>query len=122
MLFSQSATCFPQDRKDILKVKSDTVSADSVEYKLIVFDPGFESWLVTQPSASFHSKGYYEMKNRLYVNEWNYRYEHELRYGNLYENRIEYYPDVDYGLDLNYRLYYFFRYFEEQNKIRLILP
>jgi hypothetical protein len=103
-----------------VKVKPDTVSVDSVEYQLIVLDPGFESWLATKPSMNFYSKEYYEIKNRLYVLEWNYRYQHPLRYGNLYETRVDYEPNIDYGLELNYRLYYYFRYFEEVNHVRLI--
>jgi hypothetical protein len=112
--------CFSQKKREPVKVKPDSIALDSVEYKLVVLDPGFESWLLTKPSMNFYSQSYYEIKNRLYVSEWNYRYQFPLRYGNLYENSIEYDFKTDYGLELNYRLYYFFKYFEETNHVRLI--
>lgn len=100
-------------------VKADTVSVDSIEYKLVVLDPRFESWIITRPPKDFYSQSYYEQKNRLYVSEWNQRY--LTNHGPVdYETYIDYNPRTDYGLDLNYRLYYFFKYFEETNHVRLI--
>jgi hypothetical protein len=109
---------YGQEKKNGLKLKADTVRADSVEYELIVIDPGFESWIATKPPKQFYSKEYYEQKNNLDVIEWNTRF---LSAGNsgLYDSYINYSPDIDYGLDLNYMLYYYFRFFEEKNKTRL---
>ncbi|TAL65515.1 MAG: hypothetical protein EPN88_09515 [Bacteroidetes bacterium] len=109
---------FSQKKSNKFKVKADTVTVDSLEYRLIVLDPGFESWLATKPSKDFYSKDYYEHKNRLYVSEWNYRYR-TLQNSDLYETYIDYDSNTDYGLDINYKLYYFFRYFEEKNRIKL---
>ncbi len=36
------------------------------------------------------------------------------------DSYIDYRPNIDYGLDLNYKLYYYFKYFEERNNIRLL--
>jgi hypothetical protein len=79
---------------------------------------GFETWLATRPSKEFYAKEYYEQKNLLFVSEWNKRY---LTSGNtgLYENFIDFNPNTDYGLDLNYKLYYYFKYFENKNKVKL---
>jgi hypothetical protein len=101
------------------KVKGDTISVDSLEYRLIVSDPGFETWLATQKPENYYSKNYYEQKNRLYVTEWNYRYM-TISNNGFYESYINYSPSIDYGLDLNYKLYYYFRYFEEKNHVRLL--
>jgi len=109
-----------QKKRDQLKITPDSIKVDSIEYKLIVLDPGFEAWLATKPPVNFYSKEYYETRNRLYVTEWNYRYTHTIRFGELYDSRIEYYPNLDYGIDLNYRLYYYFRFFEETNHVKLI--
>jgi hypothetical protein len=109
-----------QKSKNQAKVITDTTAVDSVEYKLIVLDPGFESWLATKPGMNFYSKDYYELKNRLFVLEWNLRYQSPMRYGELYETRIDYDPTIDYGLYLNYRLYYYFRFFEETNHVKLL--
>jgi hypothetical protein len=108
-----------QKKGDRFKVKADTVSVDSIEYRLVVLDPGFETWLAAKPSKDFYSKEYYELKNRLYVIEWNQRYMSSRNSG-LYDTYIDYNPRIDYGLDLNYRLYYYFLYFEETNHVRLL--
>jgi hypothetical protein len=110
---------FSQKKKDRYKVKADTVAVDSIEYELIVMDPGFEMYLATKPSREFYSQNYYEQKNRLYVAEWNQRYM-TFRNNDIYESYIDYNSGTDYGLDLNYRLYYFFRYFEETNHVKLL--
>ena len=105
-------------KKDRYKVRVDTITVDSLEYELIVLDPGFESWLATRPSKEFYSKEYYELKNHQYVSEWNNRYL-AARNNGLYETYIDYNSNTDYGLDLNYKLYYYFKFFEETNKIKL---
>ena len=101
------------------QIKADTVSADSMEYRLIIMDPGFDSWLATKPSKDFYSNEYYAQKNRLYVAEWNQMYLTSHN-NDLYDNYIDYKPNTDYGIDINYRLYYYFRYFEEKNHIKLL--
>ncbi|MCX6254655.1 MAG: DUF6146 family protein [Bacteroidia bacterium] len=110
---------FSQKKLDRESIKTDTVSVDSLEYRLIVLDPGFEAWLASKPSKDFYSKEFYEQKNRLYVSEWNYRYTTSQTNG-LYETYIDYNSKTDYGLDLNYKLYYFFKYFEETNHLKLM--
>jgi hypothetical protein len=110
---------FGQKKRDRLKVKADSVTIDSLEYKLIVLDPNFDSWLVTKPSENFYSKEYYAHRNRMYVSEWNQRYM-TSRNSWLYDSYIDYNSGTDYGLDLNYKLYYYFLYFEETNHVRLV--
>jgi hypothetical protein len=109
---------FSQSKKEKHKHVADTVSVDSIEYELIILDPGFESWLLTKPSKQYYSKEYYEYKNRLYVAEWNYRYSTIKNHGE-YDSYIDYEPEIDYGLDLNYELYYYFKYFEETHGTKL---
>jgi hypothetical protein len=101
------------------QIKADTVSADSMEYRLIILAPGFDSWLATKPSKEFYSNEYYEQKNRLYVAEWNHRYL-SIQNNDLYDNYIEYKLNTDYGININYKLYYYFRYFEETNHVKLL--
>ena len=110
---------FSQKKEGRGEIKADTISADSLEYRLIILDPGFESWLATQPSKDFYSNDYYEIKNRLYITEWNLRYISGSRNG-LYENYIDYKMDTNYGIDLNYKLYNYFKYFEKTNHVHLI--
>ncbi len=103
--------------------KADTIvldlSNDSTEYQLIIIDIGFESWLVTQKPISFYSNEHYRMWNLRYASEWNSLY-NTGRYPEYVESYVDYRAGVDYGVDLNYKLYYYFKYFEEKNKITLI--
>lgn len=96
------------------------VAEDSLEYELLVLDPGFSSFLMTQPSAEFHSQGYYENWNHRYVLEWNSRHSNPFRYGDFYQTQIHYDSHEDYGLELNYQLYYYFLFIKQKYGIELI--
>ena len=97
--------------------KPDTTKNDSTEYKLIVFDSGFETWYLQRNKPSwYHTESYYEHWNQRYVNEWNYRY----ALGDArFDSHIEYRPSKDYGIELEHKLYYYFKYFQEKNNVSL---
>lgn len=105
--------------KEEMKVEL-TSDNDSTEYSLVVLDGRFESYLATKPSANFHSQQYYEGWNWQYVTEWNIRHRNPSRYGGFYATEIDYNPRVDYGLELNYRLYYYFQFIKDVYGIVLI--
>jgi hypothetical protein len=107
----------PRNGTGNAEIKADTAS-DSTEYELVVFDMGFESWLLMQPSME-HSLEYYKAKNTIYVSEWNNRYLSPRRYRGHYESYINYDPAINYGLEFERRLFYYFKYFEETNGVRL---
>ncbi len=109
---------YSQGKNERARIKADTTASDSVEYELIIIDPGFQTWFQTQPPREYLTKEYYEYMNRLYVAEWNYRYTSSNNQGE-YDSYIDYNPSIDYGLDLNYELYYYFKYFEKQHKTKL---
>jgi hypothetical protein len=93
---------------------------DSVTYELIVLDPGFESWfLIHATPAKNHTQSYYEGWNQRYVNAWNYQHV-GYRYAQVIEGNIDYYPDIDYGFELNHKLFYYFMYVENELGIQLI--
>lgn len=117
LLLALNTMAFSQKRGG--RAAADTIKVDSLEYELIIIDPGFESWLATQPHRDFYSNRYYATKNALYVSEWNQRYM-TGRKRDLFESYIDYNPNIEYDIDLNYRLYYYFRYFEEKNGMKLI--
>ncbi|MBZ4676657.1 MAG: hypothetical protein JG782_1277 [Anaerophaga sp.] len=110
----------PVQKIKLVAENDTTQSKDSVEYELIVLDPKFDSWLATQPPANYYSQQYYENWNQRYVTEWNQRHDNPIRYGNFYETRIDYQPNIDYGLELNYKLYYYFRFIEQEYGIVLV--
>lgn len=105
--------------KEEMKVEL-TSDNDSTEYSLVVLDSGFELYLATKPSAAFHSQQYYEGWNWQYVLEWNMRHRNPSRYGGFYATEIDYNPRVDYGLELNYQLYYYFQFIKEEYGIVLV--
>lgn len=107
-------------QSDTLRFEPATEESDSVEYELIVLDPGYDSYLIMQPPMEYYSKQYYEMWNFRYVTEWNYRHMQPLQYGDIYETYIDYRPEIDYGLELNYKLFYYFRFFEKENNVDLL--
>jgi len=90
------------------------IANDELEYEIIIIDPGFETFLhsIAKP-ADFYSQQYYETKNKFYVTEWNIRAQNPLKYdGSIYENQINYDFSIDYGLDVNYKLYNYFKFVE----------
>ena len=104
-------------QKQGVEMKNDE---DSTKHSLIVLDPGYESYLASQPSANFNSQQYFESWNKQYVSEWNMRHRSSLVYGSFYETEINYNPREDYGLELNYRLYYYFQFIKDKYRIVLI--
>lgn len=114
---NRTATSSTTDSKDIRNaVQQDTVriANDEIEYEIIIIEPGFNSWLVsTARPEGYYSQEYMETRNRQYVIEWNNRVLQPQRYNpNLYEMQINYDPAVDYGYEVNYKLYNYFIYFQ----------
>jgi hypothetical protein len=106
-----------QEQGKSVSIEADT---DTVIYDLIIFDTGFESWLLTEISMTYHTNAYYKLWNQRYVSEWNSRFMSEAAKYPEIENYIDYNSTLDYGIELNYRLYMYFNYFEEKNDITLV--
>lgn len=110
------------DQKVVAANSKDTIriANDSLEYEIIIIEPGFDSWLVTAKPRNFYSLTYLENKNRFYVAEWNRRVLDPFRYNpDLYGMRIDYESNIHYGLEVNYLLYNYFVYFQKRYKQRL---
>ena len=97
------------------------IANDDIEYEVIILEPGFNSWLVsTAQPKGYYSQQYLEGRNRLYVTEWNSRVLQPHNFTpNLYEMRIDYDPSIDYGYEVNYKLYNYFIYFQLTYKQKL---
>ncbi len=94
--------------------------ADSISYELIILDPGFEIWFISQSRPVwYHSQSYLESWNRQYVSAWNTRV-NSGRNNRFFETYIDYQPLIDYGLELNHRLFYYFQYVEKKLKIPIL--
>lgn len=86
------------------------------EYEVVVIEPGFYNWLKTyaQPEG-FYTQEYMENRNVFYVQTWNQRVLLPGQYDpELYVLPIEYDPKINYGYDLNYKLFQFFLYFQQK--------
>ncbi len=104
-------------------VQNDTIriANDTLEYEVIIIDPGFTTWLnsVARP-RNFYSLPFLENKNYLFVTEWNIRALQPQRYDpNLYEMRIDYDSNIHYGYEVNYLLYNYFMYFQRKYNQKL---
>lgn len=108
---------------EINESEQDTVriANDKLEYEIIIIEPGFNSWLIsTARPEGYYSQSYLETRNRIYVTEWNNRVLQPYKYNpNLYGMQIDYNPNIDYGYEVNYKLYNYFIYFQLTYKQQL---
>ncbi len=108
----------PKSLKGRVALKESPPAKDSTEYELIIFDQGFDFWLNSQVhSKHLYTNEYMQNINNQYVIEWNRRYA-------MGDPRVLSYLDYNifnnYGLEFNYKLFMYFRYFEESNKVKLL--
>ncbi|WP_303319011.1 DUF6146 family protein [Flavivirga abyssicola] len=105
-----------KSEKELAAIVSDTVTIanEELEYEIIIIEPGFNTWLLTTARPEgFYSQQYLENRNLIYVLEWNQRVLQPQRFDpNLYELQINYQPGIDYGYEVNYKLFNYFIYFQ----------
>jgi hypothetical protein len=103
-----------------LTTQKDTIriANDSLQYEVVIIDPGFSTWLNSRAfPRNYYSQSYLESKNRIYVCEWNSRVIQPMRYNpNLYTMTIDYNPNVNYGYEVNYLIYNYMIYFQNTYK------
>jgi hypothetical protein len=96
------------------------IANDSLEYEIIIFEPGFNSWLVTQKPRGYYNLNYLEQRNRIFVINYNQRVLNPFRFDpNLYPQQINYEYNVDYGYEVNYLLYFYSVYFQQEYSQKL---
>lgn len=102
------------------QVEREETAEDSVEYDLITFDTQFETWYAMHDSPAFYrSKQFYESWNMQYVSAWNNN-ANDPRKNRFFETIVGYNPTVDYGFDLNHKLFYYFQYVENVLNISIM--
>ncbi|SNY99822.1 DUF6146 family protein [Flagellimonas pacifica] len=97
------------------------IKDEESEYEIIIIEPGFYFWLqsIARPEG-YYSQSFLENRNHIMVINWNQRVLQPNRYNpNLYELQIDYDPTVDYGYEVNYKLYNYFIYFQRKYNQRL---
>lgn len=100
------------------------IANDSLEYEIIIIDPGFSLFLNTMARPEgYYSQNYLENKNRILVSDYNQRVRQPQRYdSSIYEQEIDYRPSIDYGYDVNYKLYNYFVYLSRKYNQRFSVP
>ena len=115
------AACSTQ--KEVVKVEKKPgqgAAADSTKYELITFDSNFETWYKLHASeATDRSEAYYENWNRQYVIAWNIDAQTPGK-RNFFEPIVGYDPTVNYGFELNRKLFYYFQYVENVLHIKIM--
>ena len=97
------------------------IANDSLEYEIVIIDIGFNFYLnsIAKP-MDFYSLSYLERKNYVFVSAWNRRARNPSQYNvNIYGNVIDYQINLSYGLEVNYKLYWYFKFAEQKYKMRL---
>ena len=121
-----SKTAIPQKsktEKELAIASNDTVTIanEELEYEIIIIEPGFNFWLASRAKPEgFYSQEYLENRNYQYVVAWNQRVLQPQRYNSIiYELQVDYQPNIDYGYEVNYKLYNYFIYFQLTYKQQL---
>lgn len=113
---SEEKAVFDQTEADSVRIAN-----EATQYEIIIIEPGFYSWLNTYAKPEgYYSQSYMENRNAIYVMNWNQRVIGGQRYDPfLYELQINYDPQVDYGYEVNYKLFNYFIYFQRKFNQRL---
>jgi hypothetical protein len=119
----ESVNISDEERTVFKQTEGDTIHIANAEteYEIIIIEPGFDIWLQTiaRPDG-YYSQQYLETRNQIYVQEWNSRVVQPQRYNSsLYELQIDYQHTIDYGYEVNYKLYNYFIYFQRKYRQRL---
>ena len=119
----KTITISEDEKTSFAKTEGDTItiSSDKTEYEVLIIEPGFNFWLQSTARAKgYYSQTYLENRNQIYVAEWNRRVLQPQIYDtNLYELEINYQPNIDYGYEVNYKMYNYFIYFQRKYNQRL---
>ena len=113
-------TCSTPNVASKKSIAPQPVAGDSTEYELIIIDPRFDQWYIVHYSdAKDYTNEYYRGKNTMAVVNWNSFYR-EGKYPKVIDSYIDYQPQIDYGIEVNRKLYWYFRFVESDYKIPLI--
>lgn len=121
---SKKAIDISKEEEEVFNdVGRDTVSIknDTLQFEIIIMEIGFNTWLQSMAKPrGYYTQNFMENRNRIYVMNWNQRVLQPQKFNpNLYELQIQYNPNVDYGYEVNYKLYNYFIYFQRKYNQRL---
>ena len=120
-LFFWACGSSPVKNTNTQKEEPVVIANDSLEYEIVIIDIGFNLYLntIAQP-VGYYSQNYLENRNRRFVTNWNMRVRNPSQFNaNIYENIIDYQPNIDYGYDVNYKLFNYFMFAQRKYKMSL---
>ena len=120
-IFFWSCASSSLQKKVSQKEEPVVIANDSLEYEIIIIDVGFNAYLnsIAQP-VGFYSQKYMEVRNRAWVITWNQRAQQPQAFDNsIYENIIDYQSNIDYGYEVNYKLFNYFLFAQRKYKMNL---
>ncbi len=120
-IFFLACGSLPIQKKVTEKEEPVVIANDSLEYEVIIIDPGFTYYLnaIAFPEG-YYSQKYLETRNRAWVITWNQRFQNpNLFNSNIYENMINYEQTVDYGYEVNYKLFNYFLFAQRKYNMNL---
>lgn len=121
---SKKAIVVPENEREIFNQSGqDTVNiaSDETEYEIIIIEPGFNFWLqsIARPEG-YYTQSFLENRNQIMVINWNQRVLQPQQFDpSLYELQIDYDASIDYGYEVNYKLYNYFIFFQRKYNQRL---
>ncbi len=115
--FASCKSTYSNADKDSNEITNDTIKIknDSLEYEIMIIEPGFNNWLATQQPRGYYGQSFLESRNQQFVQQYNYRVQNPLQFDPLlYQQEINYSFNIDYGYEVNYMLYNYFVYFQQK--------
>lgn len=110
-----------KNKNTAIKEEPVVIANDSLEYEITIIDIGFNLFLnsVAHPEG-YYSQKYLESRNQIFVTNWNIRAQNPSQFNaNIYENVIDYQPNIDYGYEVNYKLFNYFMFAQQKYKMSL---
>ncbi len=107
---------YTQQHSDTLRIAN-----DSLQYEVIILEPSFNSWLLTQRPRGYYGERFLEMRNQRYVTEYNQRVGLPQQFNpDIYLQRINYQRNIRYGYEVNYLLFNYFLFLEQRYNQRFL--
>lgn len=111
--------CAPAKQVSKTSAEIKSSNPDSTVYELIISDIHFEQWyLLNYNDAKDRNNEYYRSKIITAVYNWNNLYR-SGRYIDAIDSYINYEPQIDYGIGVNRRLFWYFKFVEDYYGIKL---
>jgi hypothetical protein len=112
---SDKTTSFKDEPSTENQIDTVRIENEALEYKIIIIEIGFDSWLRVQKPMTFYTDSYLANRNLFYVSEWNRRVNLPGVYNpQIYCQLIDYEPSTDYGLEVNYMLFMYFEFIQDK--------